>query len=41
MKKNGYVGEIANSGQQVVKAPLLKKNAKSGTVKKGTDLRSK
>ena len=41
MKKNGYIGAIANSGQQTVKAPLLKKNAKSGTVKKGNDLRTK
>jgi len=38
--KNGYAGKIKNSGTQVVKAPMQTSDAKKGTVKTGTDLRS-
>lgn len=40
MAKNGYVGQIKNSGTQVVKAPNQVTDRKTGTVKTGSDLRS-
>ncbi len=40
MKKvRPYVGEIKNTGSQVVKGPFANGGAKHGTVKKGNDLR--
>ncbi len=38
--KSAYAGKIKNGGTQVVKAPMQTTDAKKGTVKKGTDLRS-
>lgn len=38
--KSGYAGKIKNGGSQVVKAPNQTTDAKKGTVKTGTDLRS-
>ena len=41
MAKNGYAGKIANTGTQVVKAPLSANTKKGkGTVKTGSDLRN-
>ncbi len=40
MSDKGYTGRIKNSGTQVVKAPHQSTDRKTGTVKKGTDLRS-
>lgn len=41
MKGMGYVGKIANTGSQVVKAPAQEAPKKgNGTVKKGSDLRT-
>lgn len=38
--KRPYVGEIKNTGSQVVKGPYANGGAKHGTVKKGNDLRT-
>ncbi len=40
MSEKGYIGRIKNSGTQVVKAPNQSTDRKTGTVKKGNDLRS-
>lgn len=34
-----YVGQIKNTGNQVVKGPYAGSDAKKGTVQKGNDLR--
>lgn len=40
-KNCGYAGKIANTGAQVVKAPMAVDNKKGkSTVKTGTDLRT-
>ena len=39
-EKSGYIGRIKNSGSQVVKAPNQTTDAKKGTVKTGSDLRT-
>lgn len=41
MSKNGYVGQISNSGTQSVKAPHQTAAPKKGKVKTGKDLRVK
>lgn len=38
--KSAYVGKIKNGGSQVVKAPVQSTDAKKGTVKTGSDLRT-
>lgn len=40
MEKNGYAGRIKNGGTQVIKAPKQTTDAKKGTVKTGSDLRT-
>lgn len=39
-EKSGYVSRIKNGGTQVVKAPNQQTDAKKGTVKTGSDLRT-
>ena len=39
-EKSAYVGKIKNGGTQNVKAPNQSTDAKKGTVKTGSDLRS-
>lgn len=39
-EKSGYVGRIKNGGTQVVKALNQQTDAKKGTVKTGSDLRT-
>ena len=39
-KRPGYAGRISNSGAQKVEAPFQNTKKGTGTVKKGTDLRS-
>lgn len=41
MKKETYAGKIGNGGTQKVEALYKPKTAKSGSVKKGEDLRTK
>lgn len=41
MKKETYAGKIGNGGTQKVEALYKTKTAKSGSVKKGEDLRTK
>ncbi len=38
--KSGYHGKIKNAGTQMVKAPNQQTDAKRGTVKTGSDLRT-
>lgn len=38
--KSGYVGRIKNGGTQIVQAPIQHTDAKKGTVKTGSDLRT-
>lgn len=40
MKKAGYIGKVANTGAQVVKAPTQTVKKGTGKVKSGSDLRS-
>lgn len=39
-KESGYAGQIKNTGSQHVKAPFPTGKKSTGTVKKGSDLRS-
>ncbi len=39
-EQHGYVGKIKNGGTQIVKAPHQSTDAKKGTVRTGTDLRT-
>lgn len=39
-EKNGYIGQISNSGPKVVKAPNQTVAPDNGKVKTGTDLRT-
>lgn len=39
-KNCGYIGKIKNAGTQVVQAPKQTTDRKTGTVRKGTDLRT-
>lgn len=36
----GYAGKIKNTGSQRVEAPFKQSNKTTGTVKRGTDLRT-
>ena len=40
MKDWGYIGRIKSGGQQVVKAPVLKRDSNKSVVKNGDDLRN-
>ena len=40
MKDGGYAGKVKNGGTQVVQAPRQTTDKKTGTVKKGGDLRA-
>jgi hypothetical protein len=40
MATGTYAGKIKNSGNQVVEAPIKTPAKKSGTVKRGSDLRT-
>lgn len=39
--KPGYAGKVKNTGSQIVEAVFPAEKGKTGTVKKGSDLRSK
>ena len=40
MAKNGYIGRIKSGGQQVVKAPNIKRSENKSSVHSGSDLRT-
>ena len=40
MAKNGYIGRIKSGGQQIVKAPNVKRDENKSVVRGGGDLRT-